>query len=372
VVVTGGAHTHGGQDRANLELVKYLSEKTEAGIHVVTHEVAPDVLSLPRVHVDIVPRPARSIALGERLLERTARRIHARIGDSAIVLANGGNYPHAFVNWVHSVHAVWPVRDEGAPLFRKAFNRMKKWDARQRERRALRSAELLLANSERTERDLVDALGVARERIRIVRFGADVADGPSEPNLGELRIGFIGALGWDRNKGLDVVLETLRVLRDRYAIPAMVIVAGAGSLAPWVQVARSLGLEHRVRFLGMVEDVPALLRGLDLLLSPVHYEAYGLAIQEALVAGVPAIISSAAGIASLVRQGFPQLVITEGSSVETWAAAVASASRDLSALRSGVAKFGASLAERSWEAMAQEIVQLVEGRVAELAGKIKR
>src|SRR4029453_583593 len=162
-----------GQDRANLELIRYLSGRGPGEVHVVTHEADAEVLQLPGVRVELVPRPLGSIALGERLLEGSARRIHSRLGRARVVPANGGNYAGADVNWVHSVHTVWPVRDHGAPLLRRVFNRVKKWDARVRERAALRTASLLVANSSKTARDLTSALGIPSEKVVTIPFGSD-------------------------------------------------------------------------------------------------------------------------------------------------------------------------------------------------------
>ena len=49
--------------------------------------------------------------------------------------------------------------------------------------------------------------------------------------------------------------------------------------------------------LGYCRDVVDLMAAADLLVHPARYEAYGLAVHEALCCGVPVIVSSAAGIA---------------------------------------------------------------------------
>ena len=132
------------------------------------------------------------------------------------------------------VHHVWPVRDEGAPAHRRIFNRLKKWDARRREAAAIPSARLLIANSPRTADDLVTALGVARERIATIQFGADGPTVPQRPRPEGMRLAFVGALGWDRNKGLDRALEALALLVKRGDERTTLVVAGPGTVAPVV------------------------------------------------------------------------------------------------------------------------------------------
>ncbi len=118
-------------------------------------------------------------------------------------------------------------------------------------------------------------------------------------------------------------------------------------------------------FLGMVEDVPALLRDVDLLVSPVRYEAYGLAVQEALVAGVPALVSANAGITSILRPVLPQLVVPDEADAQAWAAVIERSARNIEALKTSVAALGASLSKRSWDEMAAEIVNEVNARLLE-------
>jgi glycosyltransferase involved in cell wall biosynthesis len=361
LIVTGGAHRRGGQDRANLELIRYLAQQDGNDVHVVAHEVANEVSSLGGVRVHLVPRLLGSTVLGERLLERSARRIHRTLGESVIVVANGGNYPLAEANWVHSLHAAWPVRDEGAPVIRRALNRAKKRDARIRERRALGAARVLIANSAKTAQDLSSALGLDPQKIVTIPFGSDPLD-PSELSSGEtLQLGFVGALGWDRNKGLDIALEALRLLVTS-GEECSLTVAGPGTVTPWRRMAERLGLASRVTFLGPIEDVPGLLRKVDLLVSPVRYEAYGLAIQEALVAGVPALVSKTAGIASLIEASLPELVVTDNEDPKGWALAIRRAATDLRKLRARVKSVGEGIARRSWKEMAAEIVGEIELR----------
>jgi len=363
LIVTGGAHQRGGQDRANLELIRYLSTEGTGRVDVVVHEVTPELESFRRVHLSRVARPLGSTILGERLLEAAASRLQRHLDPSTIVLANGGNYRHAGVNWVHSVHAVWPVCDDDAPVHRRLVNRLKKADARRRERTAVGAASVVIANSERTADDLTRALGVSPDRIAVVRFGSDPAVPSDADTAGSERLVFVGALGWDRNKGLDVALQALQLLVRGGDEKTTLTVAGPGTVEPWVAMTRRLGLEGRVHFVGAIDDVPALLRTADLLVSPVRYEAYGLAIQEALVHGVPALVSANAGIVPLLRASAPQLVVPDGSGPAVWAEAIAAASRNSSQLRSVVAQLGANLAQRTWTAMASELVEQVDRRL---------
>ncbi|MBI5103611.1 MAG: glycosyltransferase [Solirubrobacterales bacterium] len=64
-----------------------------------------------------------------------------------------------------------------------------------------------------------------------------------------------------------------------------------------------------VRFLGERDDVPRVMRALDLLLVPSWREAFGRVAAEALATGVPVIATDAGGPAEIVRDGVDGVVL---------------------------------------------------------------
>ena len=150
VIVAGGFHEHGGMDRANAALGAYLLE-SGVPVHLVGHEIDRRFIEDPLVTAHVVRRPPGFPGLAERLLARTgvqvARAAAAR-HPRARVVVNGGNCQWPDINWVHAVHAAWPVLDAGARWWSRYRNRRLKADAVQRERRTLHHARLVIANSD--------------------------------------------------------------------------------------------------------------------------------------------------------------------------------------------------------------------------------
>jgi len=73
------------------------------------------------------------------------------------------------------------------------------------------------------------------------------------------------------------------------------------------------GLEGAVRFLGLVDDVPAVLSALDLVVLPsTQREGFPLSLTEAAMAGCPAIASRLGGIPEVIEDRQTGLLVPPG------------------------------------------------------------
>jgi glycosyltransferase involved in cell wall biosynthesis len=75
------------------------------------------------------------------------------------------------------------------------------------------------------------------------------------------------------------------------------------------ELARQFGMEDRIRFLGVLQDVLPLLQAADAFVMPSLYEGFGIAAIEALATGLPALFADVAGLCDF-RKDFPYLVYT--------------------------------------------------------------
>jgi N-acetyl-alpha-D-glucosaminyl L-malate synthase BshA len=101
------------------------------------------------------------------------------------------------------------------------------------------------------------------------------------------------------------VLDTVRILeRVVQEIPAVLLMVGEGPERSSAQaLARRLGLQDRVRFLGRQERVEGVAGLADVFLLPSELESFGLSALEAMACEVPVIGSDAGGMPELVTQG---------------------------------------------------------------------
>jgi len=111
------------------------------------------------------------------------------------------------------------------------------------------------------------------------------------------------------HKGIDDLLDRLASLAQRDPEPFRLRVVGPESqpgLVDRLQArARKLGIGHRVRFLGALdhEDLLIELARCELAFFPSRYEGFGVAVVEAMAAGVPVVVSDIPPHRALVQDG---------------------------------------------------------------------
>lgn len=358
----------GGMDTANHALASYLARESNGPVHLVAHRVSPDLAGLPQIRIHQVPRPFGVYSLGEPLLTTIAAR-HARAirRSGGRVVANGGNLDGRDMTWVHYVHAAYEPSVAGGLNAALVAARYRRYVAA--ERRALTQAQLVVCNSDRTVEDVVNRVGVDPHRVRRVYYGVDAArfHDRGERASGKIALGrdpsaplvlFVGALG-DRRKGFDTVYAAWNAMCRTSEWDAHLLVAGAGAeLRRWRALADREGIASRVTFLGYSTDVPALLAAADLLVHPARYEAYGLAVHEAICCGVPAIVSRAAGIAERIPGDLHELLIEDVDSAADLCARFRRWRAEADEFARRTRAFGVQLRARSWDDMARDIAHV--------------
>jgi glycosyltransferase involved in cell wall biosynthesis len=372
LLVAGDFTPLGGMDRANHALALYLASSGR-NVHVVTHRAWPDVASRPTVSLHLVRRPFGRHLLGSPMLASTGRRVWRQLqADGPRAVVNGGNCAVAAANWVHYLHAAHDPVASGS-LIRRAKGTLADRRDRRAEREALDRATVVICNSRRTQADVVERMGVAPDRTRVVYYGTDstlfALPTPAERSAARQAlgasvdrplVGFVGALG-DRRKAFDSVIAAWADRCRDSAWDADLIVVGAGAELPaWRQRVLAAGLADRVRFLGFREDVPQVLAAVDALVHPARYEAYGLAVHEAICRGVPAIVSRSAGVAELYPSALSDLLVDDPEDAGEISERLQTWRRGLECWRERLAPLSSQLRARTWSTMAAEIVDVVE------------
>jgi glycosyltransferase involved in cell wall biosynthesis len=381
LVLAGDFVRTGGMDAANFALARHLA-RSGRETHLVAHCVDAELAALPGIRVHRVPRPFGSHLLGFPLLDRAASLQaaleggawwnHGRRTRALVTLANGGNFAGA-ATWLHYVHAAYRPEIAGRRL-RRWVERAARWQALAAERGVASRARAVIANSALTARHAVERLGADPARVHTVYYGAD--PGRFRPPTADERAAarralrldrdapalvFVGALG-DRRKGFDTLFEAFAFLAATGAgWDATLLVAGAGGeLEAWKRRAVAARLGQRIRFLGFQDDVRPVLFAGDGVVSPTRYEAYGLAVQEALCTGLPAVVSAGAGVAERIPPPLRALLLEDADDAGELAERLLAWRAGLEAHRAAALALSAALRAWTWDDMAARIVDIVE------------
>jgi glycosyltransferase involved in cell wall biosynthesis len=370
-LATGDFTPHGGMDRANHALARYLAVSGR-DVHLVAHRVSSDLTSLPGVTVHHAPRPFGSHLLGAPLLARTAARTARRLGPSTRLLANGGNTRWVSPTWIHYLHAAYAPQVAAGPRARlSAAAGRGQFLAREAE--AITRAPAIICNSARTAADVRRCYAIEASRLHVVYYGVDPdqfdAVTPDARAAARAALGlastaplaiFIGALG-DRRKGFDVLFEAWRRLCQDAGWDVNLVIVGVGAeVEAWERRADAAGLARRLTFLRFRSDVPRVLAAADVLVHPARYEAYGLGVHEALCRGVPAIVSAAAGVAERLPEELQPLTLPDPIVVEDLVPRLQLWRGDLAGWRARAGAAGSVLRRRTWDHMAADIAGIVE------------
>lgn len=100
-------------------------------------------------------------------------------------------------------------------------------------------------------------------------------------------------------KDHETVLRAMTHLPDNYRLQ---LVGGGVKEAELKALTASLGLEDRVAFLGVRQDVPDILEQSDVALLSSHWEGFGLVAVEGMASGRPFIASDVDGLREVVGQ----------------------------------------------------------------------
>lgn len=165
--------------------------------------------------------------------------------------------------------------------------------------------------------------GLARELPLVIgRNTAPVAisvgDPVPRPSDRPFRLLLIGDLASSR-KGADVALEAMSYVSNS---DVRLDIVGGGRLQ--AELERKAVIDTRVRLLGPLrpEDVARELQAADALVFPTRADIFGLALVEAMGAGVVPIVSRGAGAVEDLAVDGHNAIVVNGHEPATWAAAI--------------------------------------------------
>lgn len=173
---------------------------------------------------------------------------------------------------------------------------------------ALRSADAITANSTASADVISSISGIYPE---VIPMGVDLeafsAGGANVPHHNTLQdfgrplILFVGRLG--EEKGLSYLIKAMPRFLEANPEAALLVIGDGPQRETATELAASLGVTSRVRFLGAVpnKSIPPYFWMADAVAVPSLREGLGVVLLESAAAGVPAVASAVGGIADIIE-----------------------------------------------------------------------
>jgi glycosyltransferase involved in cell wall biosynthesis len=286
----------------------------------------------------------------------------------------------ADVNAIHFVHDAWyksgyyPFHLTGGlhAAYQLLFTRLNAWC----ERWAFSHARVLVPVSEKLSSELV-SLGMSRDKIRVIHNGVDNVE--FSPDLSQtsqrerfklpedrFMVLFAGDLR-NARKNLDTVLRALVKCPSNILLP----VAGSVANSPYPAMAAALGVADRVHFVGMIRDMPTLMRCVDASVFPSRYEGMSVVLLEALACALPVIIAHTTGGTEVVTEECG-IVLDDPDNESSMAEAISLIASDPLRTREMGQAAQALAATLSWQTMAARYLALFEDIAKTKTHKVAR
>jgi glycosyltransferase involved in cell wall biosynthesis len=176
--------------------------------------------------------------------------------------------------------------------------------------------DIFIANSEAVRQDTIARENIPPDDILVIRNGVDLAryNTPPDDNLvAALNLGpgprVIVVSNLRPYKGYEYFLQAWQDVVSRFP-SAVAMCVGDGVLRGELEAqADRLGIRHTLRFLGVREDVPALLALADVYVHPSLQEGFSNSILEAMAAGKAIVATSVGGNVEAIADGATGLLV---------------------------------------------------------------
>lgn len=205
--------------------------------------------------------------------------------------------------------------------FKGHFNPLKSGFFLDIERFLGRRTSRLISVSESERRDTLSHRIISSDRVMVVENGIDPwpyrwAEPPEEgrglfkSRARSPRLGAVGLL--NPAKGHDVLLKAFAGLVRRFPEAGLAIV-GDGELREELEgLIRELNLEDNAFLVGYRDDVPSLLKELDLFVLPSLWEGLPYVLLEAMASALPAVVTDVNGSRDIVVDGVTGFIVPIG------------------------------------------------------------
>lgn len=165
--------------------------------------------------------------------------------------------------------------------------------------------ETIIAITPQVKGALVSNIGINEDKIEVIYNGINInkyanSSGFSKDkffNSDDTKL-LIQVANFSKAKDQKTTISSLIYLPENYCL----LLVGEGELKKECEeLVYQLGLENRVKFLGIRSDVAQLLKTSDIVIQSSNWEGFGLSAVEGMASGKPVIASNVPGLSEIIK-----------------------------------------------------------------------
>lgn len=328
-----------------LRLITALEQLQQIDLHVHVDEQTLSYIApvIPHDRLVLEDRSVNSVIDMELSIRRAVKRIRPDLYHKPI-----GQLPLLPIG----CKSVWGVADLGYRHL--PMGRIQRLYKQISYRVSARKAVRILTVSDSTNREVVEALNVPREKVQTIYPGTTSFECPVEvyPNLSPR---FVITFAHQRHKNVEKVIEAVAAVRASGIELALIVVGSLDYRQDLDRVAAENKISEHVIYTGHVSDgqLRHLYENALCLAFLSRHEGFGLPVLEAMNAGCPVISSDAFALPEVVGDAAP---IYDCDDHEGVASELRNFISDESYRESWIAKGHANAKKFTWQRAAEETV----------------
>lgn len=171
-------------------------------------------------------------------------------------------------------------------------------------------ADAVICNSRHTAESIADVYRIAPDRLHVLynpvehrqlAQGREHVRGQLNFDAGDLVIGHVGGMIATRDQG--TLLTAFREIQTQRPNTHLVLIGDGPMRGALVSLAGQLGISDYVHFIGYTAQVGDYLGAMDIYVNTTLDEGFGIAVVEAMLAGLPVVLADAGAHPELITDG---------------------------------------------------------------------
>ena len=192
----------------------------------------------------------------------------------------------------------------------------------------VRHSDLIFVPGRNTKRQLMERLRIPADQIVLLHSTIDLQRFAPQPQVSSTSYDLITACWLAERKRVDLFLQAVRQVKEQFPGVRAAILGEGPLREPLQELARELGLQENLDFLGFRRDMASYYRQAKVFVLTSNSEGLSCACMEAMACGLPVVVSDVADMAEIAQNNETGFLISSPQTAEAFSTAIVKLLRD--------------------------------------------